>query len=192
MTKEPQNPPERPAQKRTVMGALDVLGAVFMLGCVWIALPARWMPIDAGFTLLAMLLAASGVGLLTQQPWAEKVALYVASLTLVVGLCFVTALGYTVGSLSGLYGPVGMGGATILAIVAALLLPYLIVFPAAQVYFLLPARNAPKPDAPVAVDKPRPRRNVPKKKPEPEPKSKSKSESKSKSKSKSTGSGEEQ
>ena len=120
-----------------LMGGLDVLVAALLLTAVWGLLPARWWPVDVGATLLATLLAVAGLGLLTGQRWAPRVGRWVAGVALAVGLGLVTALAITAGNLAGLYGPVGLGGAAILAAVALLLVPYLVVFPAAQLYFLV-------------------------------------------------------
>ena len=69
---------------------------------------------------------------------ATKVAKTVAAVALAVGLLLVAALAYTAGSLRGMYGPVGQGGSVILFVAALLFVPYLVVFPAAQLYALLP------------------------------------------------------
>ena len=69
--------------RRPVMGGLDVLLAVLLLLAVWLALPARWWPVDVGATALAMGFAAAGVGLLTSQGWAARVARVVATVALV-------------------------------------------------------------------------------------------------------------
>jgi hypothetical protein len=53
-----------------------------------------------------------------------------------------------------MYGPVGQGGAAILATAFLLLLPYLVIFPAAQVFFLLRgSRPASAPPRRVAGDR---------------------------------------
>jgi len=131
--------------QRPVMGGIDVLTGVALLLGIWVGLPARWMPVDVGGSLLGMGFAAAGVGLLTGQAWAPKVAQAVAGISVGIGMVVVTLLAMTAGELSGLYGPVGMGGAAILAVAAALLLPYLVVFPASQLYFL--AKDDAKPKA---------------------------------------------
>jgi hypothetical protein len=48
----------------------------------------------------------------------------------------VATLALTASYLSGIYGPVGKGGALILVLVAALALPYLVVLPASQLVWL--------------------------------------------------------
>ena len=58
--------------KHPIMGGLDVLVAVLLLICIWVLLPARWLPVDVGGTVIAMLFAGAGVGFLSGQPWAAK------------------------------------------------------------------------------------------------------------------------
>lgn len=127
------------------MGALDLGVAVLLLGGVWMALPTRWWPIDLGGTLLALLFVVAGVGLIRGTEWAPRVARIVAAVALAIGAVVATLLVITAGNLSGLYGPVGMGGAIILAVAFILVIPYLVVFPAAQLYFLA------RPEEPVVV-----------------------------------------
>jgi hypothetical protein len=124
------------APRHPWLGAIDLVTALLLLGGVWGVLPARWWPVDVGATLLGALLAASGVGLLAGLPWARRVGLVAGGAALVLGLALVTTLALTASYLSGLYGPVGRGGAVILALVAALALPYLVLFPAAQLVAL--------------------------------------------------------
>ena len=122
--------------KHPWMATLDLVTAVLLLGGIWLALPARWWPVDVFGTALGLLLGASGIGLLREAEWSPKVARIAAATSLTVGTLLVVGLAFTAGSISGLYGPVGAGGALLLIAVAALLLPYLVIFPAAQLYFL--------------------------------------------------------
>ena len=117
--------------------------AVVLLAGVWLALPVRWWPMDVGMTILAVLLAVAGFGLFQGTAWSGRVGRAVAALVLVVGASLATTLAFTAAGLAGLYGPVGKGGAIILTVSAFLVLPYLIVFPAAQLYFLLPKTATP-------------------------------------------------
>jgi len=124
------------------MGGLDLFLALLLLLGVWVALPVRWWPMDVGMTLVALLLGVSGLGLYQGAAWGQRVGKAVAALTLVVGCGLATTLAFTAAGLVGLYGPVGKGGAIILTVSAFLVLPYLVVFPAAQLYFLLPSADA--------------------------------------------------
>ncbi|MBO6935774.1 MAG: hypothetical protein JJ863_12390 [Deltaproteobacteria bacterium] len=125
--------------RRRLMGGLDLFLALLLLAGVWIALPVRWWPMDVGMTLVALLLGVAGFGLYRGAAWGERVGKAVAVFTLVVGCGLATTLAFTAAGLVGLYGPVGQGGAIILTVSAFLVLPYLVVFPAAQLYFLLPS-----------------------------------------------------
>jgi hypothetical protein len=62
---------------------------------------------------------------------------------LALGLLVVSLLAMTAGWLSGVYGPVGKGGAVVLVLVAALALPYVIVLPSAELVWLRARRDAP-------------------------------------------------
>jgi uncharacterized membrane protein len=129
-----------------VLGWIDVGLSVVLLAATWGALPARWWPLDLVASLLAAGLLAAGVGLLRGTPWAHRVGFVVGAVAFVVGAGLVTALAFTASHLAGLYGPVGQGGALILVTVAALVVPYLVVLPAAQLWAL--SREAPRAPAP--------------------------------------------
>ena len=61
---------------------------------------------------------------------------------LVLGLALIATLAVTASYLSGIYGPVGRGGAIILILVAALALPYLVALPVSQLYWLRLTKRA--------------------------------------------------
>ena len=61
-----------------------------------------------------------------------------------LGLLLITLLAWSAAYLSGVYGPVGRGGAIILVLVIALAVPYLLAIPAGELLWLGP-RSAPKP-----------------------------------------------
>lgn len=107
---------------------------------VFVALPARWAPVDVGAGLLVVLKVASSVSLLAEVRHARAIAAASAVVALVLGMLVVTALAVTAGWLGGIYGSVGAGGALLFALVAALVLPYLVVLPVVQLVWLLPNR----------------------------------------------------
>ncbi len=147
-------------RRHPILGAVDVLVAVGGLVAIWAALPARWWPVDVGGTAVALAFAASGTGLLLGKPWGQGVGRVVAGVILVLGLSVVTAIAVTASHVAGLYGPVGRGGALILLLVAALLLPYTVGLPAAQLFILRP-QPAPTP-APAPGSAPGPKTKKPK------------------------------
>jgi hypothetical protein len=114
-----------------------ITAAVLVLG-VFAGLPSRWMPVDLPATALTMLQLASAYGLLAGARWGFSVSRVAAIAGLLVGLSLVTALAVTATWLSSIYGPVGRGGAIVLALVAALTLPYLVALPVLELVWLRP------------------------------------------------------
>lgn len=123
------------------LGSADLVTSVLLLFGVWLGLPSRWWPVDLGGTTVAAAFFVVGIGLVTGKHWARAAARVVSWVVLLSGLGLLTALVWTLTYLMALYGPVGKGGALILATVAALLLPYLVVLPAAH---LMALRSAPR------------------------------------------------
>jgi hypothetical protein len=119
-----------------VFGIADVVTASLILVGVFLGLPSRWAPVDACAVVLVLLDMASGAGLLWGAPWSARVARAASAVSLAIGLSLVTLLSVTASWLSGIYGPVGMGGAVVLALVAALVLPYLVVLPVVRLLWL--------------------------------------------------------
>jgi hypothetical protein len=121
-----------------VFGVIDLLTAALLGIGVFVALPARWLPVDLPAALLVVLHCAAGGLLLRGDRRACLVATAAAGASLVLGLALVTTLALTAGWLSGIYGAVGTGGALILLLVGALVVPYLVALPAVQLVWVLP------------------------------------------------------
>ena len=115
-----------------ILAAVNLAVAGLVLIGVWAGLPARYAPVDVAGTVIAMLFAAVTVGLVVGPRWGRRVAFLASTALLVVGLCLATSLVMTAAHLVGLYGPVGGGGAALLAAVAVMVTPYLVIFPAWQ------------------------------------------------------------
>jgi hypothetical protein len=123
-----------------IFGAIDLAAAALIGIGVFAALPARWWVVDVPAAVLIGLLGAAGVGLVARRSWGERVARVASMVTLAAGLLLLAALVVAASHLSGIYGPVGRGGALILVLVAALALPYLVALPASQLLWLGPLR----------------------------------------------------
>jgi hypothetical protein len=123
-----------------VFGIADLLTAAVVGLGVFVALPARWWPVDSAAAALTALEVAAGVGLLAATTWGERVARAASAVALGLGLFLVTVLAVTASWLSGVYGAVGQGGAIILALVAVMALPYLVVLPVVELVWLRPPR----------------------------------------------------
>jgi hypothetical protein len=119
-----------------VMAAADVLTASLVLFGVFVALPARWWPVDTAAAMLAAVEVAACIGLLARASWGRRVARTASAIALAVGLLAVSVLALTASWLDGIYGPVGKGGAIVLGFVATLMLPYLVVLPIVQLLWL--------------------------------------------------------
>ena len=125
---------------RVTFGILDLFVCAVLLVGVFVALPDRYLPVDLGTSLLVALLLASAVGILRRTSWDAKVFRVVAFVQLAVGLVLTFTTIATASYLSGIYGPVGRGGSVILALVAALALPYLVVLPVVKLLWIGPAK----------------------------------------------------
>ena len=122
--------------KRWFAAGVELFLALVLLAGIWVALPARWWPVDVVGTLLGGLLAVAGVGLLTRRRFGTILSKGLGWITMCIGMLLVTTLAWTSAHLVGLYGPVGGGGALLLGAVAALVVPYLVGLPALQLFVL--------------------------------------------------------
>jgi len=120
----------------TVFGIANLLTGLLVGWGVFVALPARWWPVDTATIVLTLLEVGSGAGLLARAPWATRLARVTCVVALALGLVAVSTLAVTASWLSGVYGPVGRGGGIVLALVAALAMPYIVVLPLVQLVWM--------------------------------------------------------
>ena len=126
---------------RILCAAGSFTSALVIASGVFLALPARWAPVDVTAAIVSFACAASGALMATGRGPKERVARIVNAIVLVLGLGLVIVLAATAGYLSGIYGPVGKGGAGVLVVVALLAIPYLIALPGAQLLYLGPTKK---------------------------------------------------
>jgi len=124
-----------------VFGIADVVSALLLALGVFVGLPDRWWLVDTGGALLILALGAAGGGLIAGTKWAEQVARAASALALAVGLAFLGAVALAASYLSGIYRPVGKGGAIIFILVGAMMVPYLVILPSLQLVWLGPPRR---------------------------------------------------
>jgi hypothetical protein len=140
----------RDRRARIGFGIANVAVALFVAGGVYRFLPTRWWVVDLGAAVIALLLGASGVALLRRSAWAERLTRVAAGIVLILGLALFTAIVTTAGWIGGVYGQVGASGAIIFGLVAALVLPYVVVLPAVELAWIGPrAKPAAKEPAPL-------------------------------------------
>ena len=138
---------------RVGFGIANVALAVFVLVGVFRLLPTRWWVVDTGAIAVALLLGSSGLALLANAPIAERLVRAASAVVLVLGLALFSAIALTASWISGVYSQVGATGAIIFGLVAALVLPYLVVFPAVELAWVGPRRRDPPPPPPQAQEK---------------------------------------
>jgi hypothetical protein len=115
--------------------AQGVIG-VLLLGGIWLGLPARWWPVDVLGTGIGLGALAAAVLVHSPRPQALRWIRGVLWAELIAGTLTVTLLCCSLAQLVGSYGPVGGGGALLMATIAALILPYLVGLPALQLRWL--------------------------------------------------------
>jgi hypothetical protein len=96
---------------------------------IFVALPDRWFWVDAPAALVVVVLLASSFGLVSRRSWSLDLVRAAALLVLLVGLGFLGGLTLALAFLSGLIGEVGRAGVVVFALVSALVLPYLVIYP---------------------------------------------------------------
>lgn len=138
---------------RLGFGVANVAVAIFVAVGVFRLLPTRWWVVDSGAVVVATLLAASGLALLRRHRLAEPLTRIAAMIVLALGLVVFAAIALTASWISGVYSQVGKSGAIIFGLVAALVLPYVVVLPAATLAWVGPRKRPPSPDPAVAAEK---------------------------------------
>lgn len=123
---------------RIAFGATNLGVAALVAWCVFRGLPTRWWVADTGGAIVTLLMAVSGLSLLANHRLGETVTRIAAGVVLAHGLALFAALTLTASWLYGVYGPVGKGGAALFTLVALLVLPYLVVLPAALLAWVGP------------------------------------------------------
>lgn len=133
----------RDRRARIGFGVANLAVAIFVVAGVFRFLPTRWWVVDVGAVIVGLLLGSSGVALLAKAPVAEKLTRIASGLVLAIGLLLFTAIVGTAGWIGGVYGQVGASGAIIFGLVAALVLPYVVVLPAVELAWIGPRAKAP-------------------------------------------------
>jgi len=132
---------------RIGFGIANLCVALFIAFGVFRLLPTRWWVVDGGALVMILLLGASGVTLLRKHPLRERITRVAAAVVLVLGFALFAAIAITASWISGVYQQVGASGAVVFGLVAALVLPYVVVLPAVELAWVGPrgARQAPTP-----------------------------------------------
>jgi hypothetical protein len=130
-------PVSKPAARRSeILFALGNLVPALLLGVGLYALPVRWWPADVVLGAAVVALPASSA-VVFGRPGSSLAALRVGgSVLLAVGLALVGAALLSVAFLSGIHGDFGAGGVVLMSLIAFMVLPYVIVYPLFELWWL--------------------------------------------------------
>jgi len=142
-------------RKKELAFAVGNLVPATVLGAGLVALPVRFWPTDlvVGGSTLALALASSAV--IGRPAVAHRALLIGARVLLGVGILLVTAAVLSMAFLAGIHGDFGRGGVTLMLLVTLLVLPYAIVYPLVELWWLGTGPAAVDP-APAPVPTPAP------------------------------------
>ena len=135
-------------QRRSeILFALGNLVPAILLGVGLYALPVRWWPADVVLGAAVITLPVTSA-FVFRRPVQSVQALRVgASVLLAVGLALVGAALLSVAFLSGIHGDFGQGGMLLMALIAFLVLPYVIVYPLFELWWVGARRETAADDA---------------------------------------------
>src|SRR4051794_15645664 len=124
-------------QRRSeILFALGNLVPAIVLAVGLYALPVRWWPADVVVGAAVLALPATSA-IVFGRPALSRQALRVGgSVLLAVGLAVVAAALLSLAFLSGIHGDFGQGGMTLMALIGFLVLPYVIVYPIFELWWL--------------------------------------------------------
>jgi hypothetical protein len=130
-------PVSKSGQRRSeILFALGNLVPAIVLGVGLYALPVRWWPTDVVLGAAVIALPATSA-VVFGRPARSMLALRVgASVLLAVGLALIGAALLSVAFLSGIHGDFGQGGMLLMALIAFLVLPYVIVYPLFELWWV--------------------------------------------------------
>jgi hypothetical protein len=129
------------ARRSEILFGLGNLVPAIVLGVGLFALPTRWLPADlvVGSALL-VLVASSAV--VFGRPALSRVALRVGARVLLgLGLLLVSVAALSIAFLAGIHGDFGQGGVALMSLIAFLVLPYAVVYPLIELYWVGPVTN---------------------------------------------------
>ena len=123
-------------RKKEIAFAIGNLVPATVLGAGFVALPVRFWPTDivVGGAVLALGAASS---LVFGRPELTQRALTLAArILLATGVLLVTVAVLSMAFLAGIHGDFGRGGVTLMLLVTLLVLPYAIVYPLVELWWL--------------------------------------------------------
>jgi len=128
--------PISPERKKEIAFAVGNLVPATVLGAGLLALPVRFWPTDLVVGSATLALAAASSLVIGRPALARRALLVGARVLLGVGILLVSAALLSLAFLSGIHGDFGRGGMTLMLLVTLLVLPYAIVYPLVELWWL--------------------------------------------------------
>jgi hypothetical protein len=138
-------------RKKEIAFAIGNLVPATVLGSGLLALPVRWWPTDVVLGGAVLTLAAASSVVFGRPELTQRALTWAARVLLGTGVVLVSAAALSMAFLAGIHGDFGRGGVTLMLLVTLLVLPYAIVYPLVELWWLgaRPPGVAPAP-TPVA------------------------------------------
>jgi hypothetical protein len=130
---------------RLVFAVLNALVATILLIGVFGLIQPRFWALDVPAGLLSAVELVSAVALFARLPWALRALALAAWVTFVGGLFLVGMIVLTMVFLRSVHGEDGFAASAVSGLVIALLVPYTLLLPSAQLLWLKRQPNEPKP-----------------------------------------------
>jgi hypothetical protein len=126
----------RESRVRIIFGVLNGLVALILLVGVFGLMQPRFWAVDVPSGLLAAVELVSAIALCARRPWALRALSLAAWVTFVGGLLLVGLIVLTMVFLRSVHGEDGLVATAVSGLVVALLVPYTLLLPVAQLLWL--------------------------------------------------------
>ena len=133
----------RPSRAALTFGTANVVVAGLLVAGVFGGLPVRWWVVDVLALILAAALLTASVALTANTRWQSLAVRISAWMVLGAGLALLAALALGASFLYAVSGSLGPQSTQVLTLALALDVPYLLVYPALQLWWLRGEKRDP-------------------------------------------------
>ncbi|HEX5099802.1 MAG TPA: hypothetical protein VFV94_09900 [Polyangiaceae bacterium] len=130
-------------RRKEIAFAVGNLIPATVLGAGLVALPVRYWPTDMVVGGATLALAGASSLVIGRPAIARRALLIGARVLLGVGILLVTVALLSLAFLAGIHGDFGRGGVTLMLLVTLLVLPYAVVYPLVELWWLAARRPVP-------------------------------------------------
>ena len=123
-------------RKKEIAFAIGNLVPATVLGAGLVALPVRWWPTDVVVGGAVLVLAAASSVVFGRPELTQRALTLAARVLLGTGVVLMTVAVLSMAFLAGIHGDFGRGGVTLMLLVTLLVLPYAVVYPLVELWWL--------------------------------------------------------